>query len=166
MECMEATEYFKNLDITYNPKALILEHKKTEYKPYSSGRNDGTFFDYAPTWLQGRVRNLDGYPEIKRITEYLSYSILSQNIKPRFYKQEANTEVPMHSDLNTKCCVNIVLSEFAAPIIFEDLGPIEYSCALLNITKRHMVPAYPTERLLLKFSIFDVDYEEAFDSLN
>lgn len=154
-------EYFKHLDIKYDSKALISEHKKIEFKPFTSGKNNGTFFDHAPTWLQGRVKNLNDCPEIKRITEYLCQTLVSQDVRPRFYRQEANTEVPMHTDLNTKCCVNIVLSESAAPIVFEDLGAIEYSCALLNITKRHMVPPHPTERLLLKFSIFDVDYEEA-----
>ena len=71
----------------------------------------------------------------------------------------------MHSDINTKCCINIILSKDSAPIVFEDIGEVTYKCALLNITKRHMVPAFHLERLLLKFSIFDKTYEEARLSL-
>lgn len=156
-------KYFTHLDLDYDSESLIEESKTATYKPFESGYNNGTFFSYAPTWLQGRVTQFDDFPEIKRLTDFIAHKINSKDVRPRFYKQEANTAVPMHRDQNTKCCVNIVLSKDAAPIVWEDIGPISYECALLNITESHEVPAHPHERLLLKFSIFDVTYEEAVE---
>jgi hypothetical protein len=72
----------------------------------------------------------------------------------------------MHADYGTKCAINIILSDDAAPIIFEDVGEFNYTCALLNIQERHSVPSYPKERFLLKYSIFDVDYHEAVKRWN
>jgi hypothetical protein len=158
--------YYTHLNINYDSKLLIEESKIATYKPFESGYKNNTFFSYAPTWLQGRITNFDNFPEIKKITEYIAYKINSSDVRPRFYKQEANTAVPMHRDQNTKCCVNIVLSEKAAPITYEDIGDIDYKCALLNIRQSHEVKEYPEERLLLKFSIFDVDYEDAVKRWN
>ena len=155
--------YYTHLDINYDSELLVKESKIASYKPFESGYNNGTFFAYAPTWLQGRITNFDDFPEIKRLTEHIAHKINSSDVRPRFYRQEANTAVPIHRDQNTKCCVNIVLSEKAAPITFEDIGDIDYKCALLNITQSHEVKEYPEERLLLKFSIFDVDYEDAVE---
>lgn len=160
-------DYIKIINLEYDSEALVEEHKRVSFKPFSTEKKHGGWFDYAPTWLQGRVydEELSNYSEITRLTNYLKHTLVTQNIRPRFYKQEANTSVPMHSDIGTQCCVNIILSETSAPIIFENIGPISYSCALLNITKRHEVPAFNRERLLLKFSIFDISYEEAYEVL-
>lgn len=159
-------EYYTHLDFGYDKNALIAEAEIATYKPFESGYNNGTFFSYAPTWLQGRVTDFDKFPEVKRLTDYIAHKINSSDVRPRFYRQEANTAVPMHRDQNTKCCVNIVLSKKTAPITFEDIGDINYECALLNITQSHEVKEYPEERLLLKFSIFDVDYEDAIERWN
>jgi len=156
-------DYYKHLRIDYDRKALISESKIATYKPFETGHNSGSWFDHAPTWLQGRITDLEGFPEIKRLTEHVAHKINSSDVRPRFYRQQANTSVPMHEDQNTRCCINIVLSEKAAPITFEDIGDVDYECALLNITRRHAVKEYPEERLLLKFSIFDVDYEDAVE---
>ena len=160
------SDYYTNLDLNYSDEKLIRESTGIKYKPFESGRNRGTWFDYAPTWLQGRVFDTRPYEEIDRLTNLLREKAELEEIRPRFYKQEKNTEVPMHADHNTLCCVNIILSETAAPIVFEDIGEIHYRCALINITRRHMVPKFNTERLLLKFSIFDKTYEEVKARLN
>ena len=54
-----------------------------------------------------------------------------------------------------------MLSDDNGPFVFEDIGNVDYKCALLNITKKHEVPSHSAERLLLKFSIFDITYEQA-----
>ena len=153
--------YYTNLNIDYSSHMLRDESFLVHYSPFKSGGTSGSWFDNAPTWLQGRVRDTRMYTEIHRLSNLFKKVIECKIIKPRFYKQEAGTSVPFHSDLNTKCCINIILSSKAAPIVFEDIGEVTYKCALLNITKRHMVPEFNTERLLLKFSIFDKSYEEA-----
>lgn len=160
-------EYYKILDIQYDKNKLIEEHKKVSFKPFSTEKKFGGWFDYAPTWMQGKIVNdeLIRYPEISRLRDYFCNQLVTKDIRPRFYKQEANTSVPIHNDVNTTCCINIILSDTFAPIVFEDIGAVHYSCALLNVTKRHEVPKFKSERLLLKFSMFDVSYEEAYDIL-
>ena len=157
--------YYNHLNIDYSSHMLRDESFLVHYSPFKSGRTSGSWFDNATTWLQGRVHDTRMYTEIHRLSNFFKKVIECNIIKPRFYKQEAGSSVPMHSDMNTKCCINIILSKDSAPIVFEDIGEVTYKCALLNITKRHMVPAFHLERLLLKFSIFDKTYEEARLSL-
>ncbi len=70
----------------------------------------------------------------------------------------------MHPDRGTLCAINIILSDNYGPLIFGDLGPVRYNCAILNLEKRHAVPAFPEERVLLKFSIFDVLYKDTLSN--
>lgn len=152
--------YYKELDIEYDKQALIEDSKVTDFAAFKSGFNNGSWFDEAPTWQQGHVR-LAKCKETWRLVDYFKMKLLTNDIRPRFYKQSANSAVPLHADINTKCCVNIILSDNNGPIVFEDIGKVDYKCALLNITKKHEVPAHNNERLLLKFSIFDITYEQA-----
>lgn len=149
------------IDLDYNEEILLLQSETVEYLPYQTNLNTGTWFDYAPTWLQARVQNENLISEVKRLTEFIKHKINSKEVKPRFYRQEANTEVPPHCDIGTKCAINIILSDNYGPIQFTGYEPMTYKCALLDTTKEHSVPPYPEERMLLKFSIFDVTFDEA-----
>ena len=153
-------DYYTQLNLNYSTRMLIEESLMVHYKPFETGKNTGSWFDHAPTWMQGHVRDTRLYQEVHRLKNIIEKYTGSRDVRPRFYKQENRTKVPMHADHNTLCCVNIILSNRAAPIVFEDIGEVVYRCALLNITQRHMVPEFKTERLLLKFSIFDKTYEE------
>ena len=95
---------------------------------------------------------------IKHINELIKAS-------PRFYKQHANYNVPAHQDIDTLCCVNILISKDNAPVHFEDWGEYTYHCALLNVTHRHKVDPWSKERHLLKLSIFDRTYEQVREEL-
>ena len=149
------------LNINYDKERLLLEAESVDYNAFKSGYDTGNWFDYAPTWMQGKVPNKEMYEETNKIKKFISNKINSNDIRPRFYKQEKNTEVPPHIDINTKCSVNIVLSDSFGPVQFTNYEPMFYSCALLDTTKEHFVPSYPEERLLLKFSIFDVTFDDA-----
>ena len=153
-------DYYIILNLNYSSQMLIDESFRVRYKPFEIDKKSNSWFDYAPTWMQGRIIDTKLYSEIHRLTNVIKEKSGARDVRPRFYRQEKNTHVPMHADVNTKCCINVILSEKAAPIVFEDIGEVNYKCALLNITKRHMVPKFKDERLLLKFSIFDKTYEE------
>jgi hypothetical protein len=71
----------------------------------------------------------------------------------------------MHTDPNTRCAINIILSDDYGPAIFEEFGEVNYECALFNNSRMHMVPAYPKERLLLMFAYLENSYEEIRDQL-
>ena len=157
--------HFKELDIQYDTNKLIEESKKVVWKPFKSKQQAGTFFDYAPTWLQGRVFgphiDINDFPEIRKICNLIKFKIKTDDVRPRFYKQKANTHLPNHTDQDIKCAININLNQKSSPMIFEDNIECNYKCALLNLAKGHSVPKFNKERLVLKFSIFDIEYKEA-----
>ena len=111
--------------------------------------------------MVGKVDDVTICPEVNRLLAIIKARMDCVDVRPRYYKQEANTEVPLHADINTLCSVNIILVDDFAPIIFEEIGEVTYKCALLNISKAHAVPPHPKIRYLLKYSIFDKTYEEA-----
>lgn len=155
-----------DLNLQYDQDILLLEAEALDYKPFSTGGNKGSWFDYAPTWEQARVTDLSNFKfqEVRRLTELIQSTINSKHIKPRFYKQQKNTKVPPHIDYNTKCSVNIILSDNYGPVQFTGYEPVFYKCAVLDTSKEHWVPPHDEERLLLKFSIFDIAFDNVVNS--
>ena len=160
------------LELEYDKNKILEEMKDLEFHPFNELGPDGkgktkipksSWFYKPSTWLQVHIKeeDLDITSEIKMLYVQLRDLLKTEDIRARFYKQAPNTEVPMHSDRGTKCCVNIMLSDNYAPITFEESGDHFYKCALLNIQKQHSVKSHDKERVLIKFSIFDVEYNEA-----
>jgi hypothetical protein len=89
---------------------------------------------------------------------------LGVNGKPRFYFQEPGSFLDWHTDINTLCSVNMVLSDDPAPISFRS-GEMYYRQALLNTTVPHAVKNGPTERILFKISIFDKTFEQVAETI-
>lgn len=162
----------------YNQQKLLDEAYSRQYEPFTvpidDDESDPEWFTsgkdvHMDHWKQAKFfgeeedgsDNINNYPETKRVTEYFQKIIKSNDTRPRFYKLESNTSVPEHIDHNTKCGVNIILNDSAGPVDFIGVGKFNYKIALLNTTKLHQVPAYPQERILLKLSIMDVDYDTA-----
>ena len=162
----------------YNRQLLLDEAYSRQYEPFEVPmddiNSDPNWFEigkdvHMDNWTQARFfgeqedgsDNLDNYPETKRVTQIFADLIQTQDIRPRFYKLEANTSVPEHIDHNTKCGVNIILSKHAGPVEFVGQGTYDYRVALLNTSQLHCVPSFPHERILLKMSIMDVDFETA-----
>lgn len=159
-------KFIHNINIEYDKNALMAEAALIDFAPFKLPKAYGSWFDYTPTWLQGIVNEGNITKEVAKIGKLISHRIGTNDIRPRFYKQQENTELPMHSDNGTLCSINIILSEESAPIIFENGGSYNYDCAILNIQERHSVPAYHKERFLLKYSIFDINYEESVKRWN
>lgn len=157
---IEHSDYYQTLDIDYDSNKLIEESTMINYNAFRTGKDTDSWFDNQQTWHIGNMNDSRTYLEVHRLKETFKTLIRSNNIKPRYYIQEKYSSVPFHRDINTKCAINIVLSDNVGPILFEDIGEVTYRCALLNTTQRHGVPEFQTERLLLKFSIFDKTYEE------
>lgn len=79
--------------------------------------------------------------------------------KPRFYFLESNAKLPEHTDNNTTCSINFILSDGAAPVSFKNIEYF-YTQALLNTTLLHSVSNGPIERILFKISIFNESFEK------
>ena len=163
------------LDLIYDKNKILKEMKSVIFHPFNDRGADGTgktkisessWFYNPSTWLQGHIKEekLEAISEIKKLYIQLKTLLKTKDIRARFYKQLPNTEVPMHTDRGTTCSVNIILSDDYVPITFKEEGDILYKCALLDIQKNHCVKKHNKERILLKFSIFDIDYETALDN--
>jgi len=153
------SDYYERLDIDYDSAKLIEESTMIDYSPFRTGKKTNTWFDNQNTWDIGRVDDNEPHLEVHRLKEIIE-TLTGSIVKPRYYVQAKNSSVPFHKDQNTECSINIILSNHAGPICFEDIGEVEYRCALLNTTQRHSVPEFDSERLLLKYSIFDKTYQD------
>ena len=123
-------------------------------------------------------KNYDNYrtfqekcPEMKRISEELTKVVGSGGgnlMVPYFMLQEQNTEVPVHIDMGFKCAINLIVAGADTPIYFRDedntITEYNYDNALLNVCGVfHGVPEQQdTRRVILKFRIVDVSYEDAY----
>jgi len=105
--------------------------------------------------------------QIKRITTGYGYTLSEsfknffelQDARPRFYIQHPNVTIPFHTDRNTLCSFNILLTENTEPITFRD-STVSYRVGLLNTTVEHAIINSKHIRILYKISIFDKSFEE------
>lgn len=158
--------FLTHLKLSFNKELILKEMESITFdgKSFSVPLLRG-FINHPSTPSEMRLQELDNTPETKKLYIQLQTLTKSNDIRARFFKQEANQELPVHQDITTLCSINIMLSEEYNPIIFEGVDEIYYKCALINTQPRHGVKAHSMERIYLKFSIFDKSYEEVYDSL-
>ena len=101
---------------------------------------------HMPNWLRHRISFTD-------------------EVTINFYTQKADFELPFHTDDGIKCALNYVIRG-DEPIVFEDCGPVDYKFALVNVSKRHMVPAGKIDRVLLRYSFMTLDIETVSQRLS
>lgn len=140
-----------HLDYTLDFDALIREAQNAKKNAKAYGDDPRIPGESLDNWLISR-HTCEYIEQIMRDFEV--------NGRPRFYWLEPNAFLLKHTDHNTTCSINFVLSDDIAPVTIEDQD-YYYTQALLNTTKMHSVQNGPKERLILKISIFD----ESFDSL-
>lgn len=115
------------------------------------------YSDYRGEVENWKIARIDETEYIKQIKNELKIF----TAKPRFYLQKENSILPNHIDFNTKCSINVLLSDELdnAPITIEGIDYF-YSVCLLNTQKMHSVKNNEKERILFKLSIFDLTFEE------
>ena len=87
---------------------------------------------------------------------------LPGKVSSRFIFLKANTSLPEHTDSDTECAINFLLTGDGykqAPVIFNGIE-YHYKQALLNTQIPHMVHNGPMDRIIFKVSIFDMPYSE------
>ena len=163
---MHSDYYIKLPLLFFDSKKVISETQSLEWNPFRKATGvTGNYFDNVDHWLVSYIDNPEPFEEVYRIYNIVEYVTESNDLRVRLYRQKKNTEIPYHKDLNTKACVNFVISEHAGPITFEDIGDIQYKCIAMNNQQSHMIKSYPAERILLKYSIFDLDWDIVRDRL-
>jgi len=97
---------------------------------------------------------------------YDDLNIRQFNPSPRFYYLPSGSYLPSHKDDGTQCSVNFLLSGTEESIIVEG-EHYTYTQGVLNTQVLHSVDNRDgsSDRMLLKFSIFDNVYSEVVDSL-
>ena len=46
----------------------------------------------------------------------------------------------MHVDVGTPCAINFIIKGEETPVVFEEEGTFFYKNALLNVSKKHIMP--------------------------
>lgn len=114
----------------------------------------------ANGWLIKRIDS--GFGLV--VSNFFKDLLSSSDCRPRFYIQQPKVTIPFHTDRNTLCSINILLTDKTAPIFFRD-GPVYYTTALLNTTVEHAVFNTSETRILYKISVFDKTFEEVKEKL-
>lgn len=157
--------YLTNLNFKYDEEILKLHFENADYVDFKlsdPSKAQNKFFVHAPGWQI--CRNLNHIKEVERIVAYFE-TLFESAIRSQFFKQMAGCEIPYHHDGRPKCSINILLSENNAPITFEDIGDVYYTCALLDVKKKHMIRAHNKDRWLFNLSILEKTYDECIKRL-
>lgn len=118
----------------------------TEWQPFERPQlPDDNPWKHMPNWLNHKI-------------------FFSDEIRINFYTQKADFELPFHTDDGPKCALNYLI-EGNEPIVFEDYGSVHYKMGLMNVSKRHMVPAGKVDRVLLRYSFMSLNFETVRDML-
>lgn len=141
-------KYLTHVDYELDTDRLLVlaDNLRHKAQPYVDSRYDNSH----DQWLMLKFEH-----------EYLKKVMNDFEIEgsPRFYWQEPYYNIPTHIDNNTKCSLNFILTDEAAPVTFEDKHNFYYQQCLLNTSLPHSVHNGEHERLLLKISIFHESYE-------
>ena len=181
-----------NIDFDINKEMLIEESKVCDYVPINrvtlrrvkmgsyaetKGKKFSDFLNEEDkdwwlkqdTWqssMNADAEMLFKMPETTRILSYFKSKLQTENIEANFFTQKQGTSVKMHVDVGTPCAINFIIKGEETPIVFEEEGTFFYKTALLNVSKKHMVPEQETtDRMLFKLRILDLNFDEAKERL-
>lgn len=114
---------------------------------------------YTDSRYEGKI--IENWSIIKYSNSYIREIIKDFEVEasPRIYFLKPFTFIPFHTDNETKCSINFLLSDHNAPIIIENKVYF-YKQALLDTTKKHGLKNGNEERILLKLSIFNESFDE------
>lgn len=154
-------KYMKNLPVTESLKDKL----RNEF--YANELNAKTYTASNET----ETRSLDMLKVIRQedmvncnvansIAQHIS-SIIGCEVSPRYYKQQEDSYLSPHKDINTKAAINIILNG-DGPITWNEDVDVYYECSILNVREMHSVQTNDA-RIFLKLSIFDKSYKEVLE---
>ncbi len=135
------------LDYPINRNALLIDAEKARETAELHG---GPKTQEAGKWLISYYENA----RIKKIMKDLNIKG-----KTRWYFIGEDFYVEPHVDTNTaKCAVCFVLSDNASPITIDGQDH-QYTQALIDVQRVHSVKKSNEERIILRFSVEDKDFD-------
>lgn len=165
-------DYLTEIDLPFDKEKLLKEYKDHEndmIPVYNSSTHALDWYKNQDTWLFNKKPTYNENTEVKKLQSLVETILGGKKLSgsPRFVLQKANSNLPMHVDWETTASLNIIISDHAGPIEFEEYGEILYKCALLNVKSPHRVPPYPKDRLFLKIRMpTDMTYFECREKFN
>lgn len=159
-------QYLTHLNLNYNKQQLLQEFEKRELDPYTPSRppRGQSWFSHTTQWLTHTVTDFTDLPEMLCLYNMFA-EMFDTEITAKYFKLLENVELPPHTDMGHRACINIVLSDDPAPVWYKDYGDETYTCAMLNVAKRHGVKPGP-ERKMIKFQLGNIYYADALDKWN
>lgn len=132
-------------------------------------KEDKDWWMRQDTWQSSMNADADmltKMPETTRILSIFKERLDTNDIEANFFTQKVGTNVKMHVDVGTSCAINFILKGEETPIVFEEDGTFYYKDALINVSKKHMVPEQTsTDRMLFKLRILNMPFEEVREKL-
>jgi len=161
-----------HLNIEYDKLKLIDEFNSATLTIYEPSVKERTYDWSSVKWekeemsirgkkTSGFLKNPSEFPEVFRILKQLN-DLLDTQIEVMFTVQRKNKTLPMHIDhQDFPSAVNIVIGDNIAGIKYNNHEEFFYDCALINTQEYHGVKPTPTERIIVKYSIFNKKFSES-----
>jgi hypothetical protein len=148
-----------------------LSSKYTKGKKFTDylNKKDNDWWKRQDSWhtsINADTKLLSKMPETTRILSIFKERLETNEIEANFFTQKVGTSAKMHADVGTACAINFILKGDETPIMFEEDGTFYYKNALINVSKKHMVPEQTsTDRILFKLRILNMPFEEVREKL-
>lgn len=156
-------KYMKNLPVTQELKdVLIQEFRDNEDKCKVFTASNETETRAVEMLEVIRRDDMDDCDIANEIAWNIA-AMVGCEVFPRYYKQAAGSTMTTHRDVGTSVAINIVLNG-SGPITWDEEIDVFYEAAVLNVKEFHSIKS-DDERILLKFAIFDKNYEEVIEAI-
>jgi len=160
----ELSEYITFHKVPFDTKKLMEDVSKLNFVNFKpSVPIKEKFFNDSNNWLFTGLNSIDILDPDSYFGKLALYieDLFQTNIRVSCFKQKKDTEVPFHYDRGHEASFNIVLSDQYSPITFKNITPIIYTSALLNVSKLHSVASNKSDRIIIKFLLDNITYEQA-----
>ena len=170
--------YFNHVDLAaldINLSELCKEHNQFQFEVLRFGPDvdAANWFNTQTTWLVAKVLNVSSAPVIKKIvstleivlgSEFLIDDDLTDAMGVRFYLQKQGAELIDHQDYpESNVALNFTFDDNVAPLSFSEIGDVYYCCCLFNVAHYHYVKPSPIDRLMLRITPMNSDYQTVCD---
>lgn len=152
---------------------LRKENEKFKFEVLRLNNPIDEWFNKQSSWWVAKVQNLSHAPVIKKVvlklqsvldTEYLVDDELTDRLGVRFYLQKQGAELIEHQDYpESNVALNFTFDDNVAPLSFSEIGDVYYRCCLFNVSHFHYVKASPLDRLMLRVTPMNSDYQTVCD---
>ena len=156
-------KYMKNLPVTQELKDVLIteyhEHKDKSKAFTASNETETKTLEMLQVIRFDDVEDC----EVANEVAWQVASIVGCEVFPRYYHQEAGSNLAPHRDHGTATAINIILNG-SGPITWDEDIDVYYECALLNVQQMHSVQS-EDDRIFLKLAIFDKSYDEVLKAI-